>query len=198
MKDIHMKFAGQYTEFMSYFKVILMGITVYILTGCAQPPAPVAADQSFRVSAVSARYMQPGERRVPLALLVFENQRFPPADLGLKRGRVLADLERVMARSLIPASRQGARDVRAEMVVYAFPLRNNFSEVKTHLNGWLDFYDTRSGARVASTEMALSETQGKTPAQVRAIWRIRANPVREYEKLLQIAERDLPKFLPRP
>jgi len=175
--------------------VSLLGV---LLAGCVDPPGPVASDQSFRVTSVSAQVFKKGDRRVPLLQTEFEHIRlFAINAHGLSQSRVLADLKQVMAGSLIPASRQGAREVRAEFVLYSLRLRT-VSETFTTLVGWLDFYDATSGVRLASADVAISPMTGMKPSEIRRLWRTTGNVVQEYESLMDLAKNTMPKYLPRP
>ncbi len=177
---------------------MVVSLLSVLLAGCVDPPGPVASDQSFRVTSVSAKLFKPGDRPVPLLVADFEHLRIGAINAyGLNQNRVLADLKQVMAGSLIPASRQGAREVRAEFVLYTMRLRT-VSETSTVLVGWLDFYDAKSGARLASADVAISPMADMKPSEVRRLWRTTGNVVQEYESLMDLAKDTMPKYLPRP
>ena len=169
-----------------------------MLAGCVDPPGPVASDQSFRVTSVSAQVFKKGDRRVPLLQTEFEHIRLFTINAdGLNQYRVLADLKQVMANSLIPASRQGKQEVRAEFVLYTLRLRT-VSETSTVLFGWLDFYDAKSGVRLASADVAISPMTGMKPSEVRRLWRTKGNVVHEYRSLMELTKNTMPKYLPQP
>ncbi|MEP4195760.1 MAG: hypothetical protein ABJL99_09015 [Aliishimia sp.] len=198
MKEFYIKIAVQLSSLNRLLRFSILGCFALLLAGCVEPPAPVASDQSFRVSAVSVRFVENGTRPIPLSLFQHPNDRFPPADIGLSKARVRADVNRALEGSLIPASRQGMRDVRAELVLYALQLRQGRSETVTVMSGWLDFYDTKSGTQVASSLISITPTQGLSVDEFRAARRVFSNPVREYDALIRILGQQLPKFLPRP
>ncbi|MEP0011265.1 hypothetical protein [Tateyamaria sp.] len=177
---------------------IVVSLLSVMLAGCVDPPGPVASDQSFRVTSVSAQVFKKGDRRVPLLQTEFEHIRLSTINaFGLNQNRVLADLKQVMANSLIPASRQGKQEVRAEFVLYTMRLRT-VSETFTNLVGWLDFYDAKSGAQLASVDVAISPMTGMKASEVRRLWRTTGNVVQEYESLMDLAKDTMPKYLPRP
>lgn len=169
-----------------------------LLAGCVETAGPVASDVSYRVTSVSAQVFKKGDRPVPLLLSDFEQNRLLTINaFGLTQTRVLADLKQVMADSLIPASRQGTREVRAELVLYALGLRSH-AGTDTYLIGWLDFYDGISGVRLASPNVAISRMAGMKPRDLRKLWQADGNVVQEYESLMELTKNTLPKYLPRP
>lgn len=172
-------------------------LTIF-LVGCVKPSGPVASDQSFRVTSVSVQVFKKGDRPVPLLLSDFEQSRLSTInDFGLNQNRVLADFKRVMADSLIPASRQGARQIHAELVLYALRLRSK-AGTDTYLVGWLDFYDAISGVRLASPNVVISQMAGMKPRELRKLWQTDGNVVQEYEALMDLTRNTLPKYLPQP
>lgn len=190
-----MRHVFQVTGIKVFMCVSLLGV---LLAGCSDPPAPVASDQSFRVTSVSTQVFKPGDRPVPLVVSDREANRLYFVDnFGLNRGRVLADLKKVMASSLVPASRQGTLDVHAEFVLYALGLKQGTSG-GTYLRGWLDFYDAGSGLRVVSAELSVSPYEGMSHSQLISLSKISANIVHEYNKILKVTKDAMPKYLPQP
>lgn len=168
--------------------MLLMGI---LLAACGlippPTPTPVASDQSFRVTSVSSRRYQEaevGEWRYDSLYIDFANI----DKYGLTENRVLADLKRVMTDSLIPASRQGTREVRAEFILTDLYHRENSEHFPTYIGGDLNFYDAQTGVRVASATFFAKPKFDKSSVNV----------VQEYNTLLRLTKEALPKFLPQP
>ncbi len=150
-------------------------------------PTPVASDQSFRVTSVSSRRYQEAE----VGVWRYDSLHIDFANIekyGLTENRVLADLKQVMTDSLIPASRQGTREVHAEFILTELYHRENSEHFPTYIGGDLNFYDAQTGVSLASARYFTKPKFDKSSVNV----------VQEYNTLLGLTREALPKFLPQP
>lgn len=105
---------------------------------------------------------------------------------------------------MIPASEEGARDVRVQLKIYALTLRRSISYsytnaeyITSQLVGWLDFIDAQSGeVLVANKEFLVNSAANLSLNERLALTRKRSNVVREYDVLISLVAAEAPKFLP--